>query len=327
PGSAASDLRRAGVRLAGNPRRADLGNVSVVAGTPFALARLPQGPSFHYTVFDEAGQLPIPHAIAGMLLAKRWLFFGDHAQLPPVVRADHADLEIVQSVFERLHARYGSWLLDTTWRMNDGLCAVVSDAFYGGRLQPASDVRGRRMPFRPGGEHDAVLDPELPVVIAVVDHEHPGMRSVEEAEVAAGLVAEIVQRHGVPPCEVAVIAPFRAQVRQVRAALQRRGLQDDALVVDTVERIQGQEREDVVLTLATGDPASLDARAGFFFSTNRLNVALSRARTKAIVVAAPGPFRALPEDPIALRAASCFKELWTRLPRFDCMPSALGSRT
>ncbi len=64
PGHGATELRAAGVRIAGS-RPGALPDRGVIAGTPFALARLPSNVGFHFTVFDEAGQLPIPHAIAG----------------------------------------------------------------------------------------------------------------------------------------------------------------------------------------------------------------------------------------------------------------------
>lgn len=317
-GTGADDLRAADVRLVPANRLELAANAgAIVAGTPFALERLPARVNFHFAVFDEAGQLPIPHAIAGMLLARRWIFVGDHHQLPPVVTADHADPAATRSVFEHLHAHYGAMLLDRSYRMNDGVCDVVGRTFYGGRLRSAPLAASRRMPFVPGGTFDAVLDPEQAVVLARVDHLQPGHRSGEEAELAGDLVSECVRRHGVPPHEIAVIAPFRAQVRLLRSALERRGIPIDRLVVDTVERIQGQEREVVVVSLAAGDPAALDRRGSFFFSPNRLNVALSRARTKAVIVASQGVFLALPMDPEGLRAASIYKTLARSLPQID----------
>ena len=100
--------------------------------------------------------------------------------------------------------------------------------------------------------------------------------------------------------------------------LQKKGLPaGDPLTVDTVERMQGQEREVVLVSLAVGDPDGLRRRSSFFFSTNRLNVSLSRARTKAILVASQGAFRALPMEVESLRAASVFKVLEQRLPQVD----------
>ncbi|MCC6670972.1 MAG: ATP-binding protein [Planctomycetes bacterium] len=312
------ELRGAGIRTV-RPRGDQLPRRgAVVGGTCHAFAKLNPEERFHYVVFDEAGQIPIPHALAGMLQARRWLFFGDHAQLPPVITARHADPEVTRSVFERLHAVHGSHLLDLSYRMNDALCAVVGGAFYGGRLRAAPAAAGRRMPFVPGGRCDDVLDPARPAVLARVDHLQPGQRSQEEANLVADLVDEIVRRHGVPPEEVAVVAPFRAQVRLVRSALDAAGFAGrERVVVDTVERMQGQEREVVLVSLAAGDPDSLHRRAAFFYSTNRLNVSLSRARTKAILVASRGAFAGLPMEAESLRAAATFRRLYRMLPQVD----------
>jgi len=312
------ELRAAGVQIV-DARRVKLPEKGcVVAGTCYQLAKLQDRERFHYTVFDEAGQLPIPHALPGMLRAQRWLFFGDHAQLPPVVATAHADRVASVSIFEHLHERYGSHLLDTTYRLNDGVCRVVSESFYGGRLRPAPAAAGRRVPFRGGGRLDEVLDPAHPVVWLRIDHRQPAARSQEEANAVADVVEDLVRQHGVSPREIAVIAPFRGQVRLLRSTIQHKQLAgDDELVVDTVERIQGQEREVVMVSLTAGDAAEAKGRGAFHLSLNRLNVALSRARTKAVLVASAHAFRALPHDADGLRMASRGKELCQRLHQVD----------
>lgn len=290
----------------------------VVAGTCFQLAKLHEREQFHYSVFDEAGQLPIPHALPGMLRSQRWLFFGDHQQLPPVVTTADADRGAAVSIFELLHEHYGSNLLDTTYRMNEGVCRLISESFYGDKLRSAEVAASRRMPFEPGGRLDDVLDPEQPVVWLRLDHRQPGQRSTEEANAVADVVEDLVRRHGVPAKEIAIIAPFRAQVRLMRSAIERKlltGFED--LTIDTVERIQGQEREVVILSMAAGDPAEAKRGTAFHLSLNRLNVALSRARTKAILVGSSHAFRALPKDAIGLRMASRCKELRDRMTSVD----------
>ncbi len=311
-------LRAAGVQFA-DARRARLPDKGVVvAATCFQLDKLADRAKFHYTVFDEAGQLPIPHALPGMLRSQRWLFFGDHRQLPPVVTTSHADPAASASIFEHLHRHYGSHLLDITYRMNDGVCRVVSDTFYEGRLRAAAEAAPRRMPFAAGGRLDEVLDPDLPIVWLRIDHHQPGQRSQEEAHAVADLVEDLVRRHGIAPRDIAVIAPFRAQVRLLRSAVDHRALpHGDELTVDTVERIQGQEREVVIVSLTTGDPAAARGQGAFHLSLNRLNVALSRARTKAVLVASAHAFAALPHDPEGLRMASRCKHLRDRLTAVD----------
>lgn len=313
------ELRAQGVRIVAAKRAMTLPrDKALVGGTAFALAKLPEGERFHYTVFDEAGQLPIPHAIAGLLLAQRWMLFGDHKQLPPVISARHADAEVTVSIFEHLTRTYPCPMLDVTYRMNEQVCAVVSRLFYDGGLRPEPSVGARHLSFVPGGRFDAVLDPQKSVVLARIDHLQPGMRSQAEGNLVADLVEELVRRHGVPAAEIAIIAPFRAQVRVIRSALQRKGLAGtETITIDTVERIQGQEREVIVLSLAVGDPDALERRGTFFLSTNRLNVALSRARVKAIVVGSRSTFEALPSDLEGLRAAAAFRRLYRMLPQVD----------
>ncbi|MFO1076289.1 MAG: AAA domain-containing protein [Planctomycetota bacterium] len=312
------ELRALGIELC-QARRAQLPKANVVAGsTCYQLGKLGDKEQFHYTVFDEAEQLPIPHALPGMLRSRRWLFFGDHQQLPPVVTTSRADPLAARSIFEHLHDLYGSRLLDTTYRLNADVCRVISDTFYGGRLAASTCAAPRRMPFLAGGRLDDVLAPEHGVVWLRIDHRQPGQRSHEEANAVADLVDDLVRQHAVPPAEIAVIAPFRAQVRLLRSAIQHKALPGGELVtVDTVERIQGQEREVVIVSLTAGDPDEASGRSAFHLSTNRLNVALSRARTKAVLVASAHAFAALPHDALALRMASRCKELRDRIPAVD----------
>ncbi len=312
------ELRALGVQSV-EPRRARLPERGcVVAGTCFQLAKLHESFQCHYTVFDEAGQMPIPHALPGLLRSQRWLLFGDHQQLPPVVTTADKDALAAMSVFELLHQHYGAALLDTTYRMNDGVCRLIGDTYYDGRLRPAPAAAQRRLPFAAGGRLDEVLAPGQPVVWLRIDHQQPGQRSPVEASAVADLVADLVQQHGVPAAEIAVIAPFRAQVRLLRSAIQQKQLRgSEDIVVDTVERIQGQEREAVIVSLTTGDPQAVRGRGAFHLSSHRLNVALSRARSKAVLVASAHAFTALPADPEGLRMAARGKALRDRLPCVD----------
>jgi superfamily I DNA and/or RNA helicase len=97
---------------------------------------------------------------------------------------------------------------------------------------------------------------------------------------------------GVPPAEIAVVTPYRVQVRAIRDALARLPASGaltavfDAVTVDTVERIQGQERDVVFLSFVKDADAPDDA-ATRVFTPERLNVALTRARCKRVLVGDP----------------------------------------
>ena len=120
------------------------------------------------------------------------------------------------------------------------------------------------------------------------------MRSIEEATLTAFLVKDMIAG-GIKPEEIAVIAPYRAQGREIREQIRKisngqRWLDD--ILVDTVERIQGQERDVIIISLTTSDPLHAGNRAEFYFQLNRLNVALTRARKKRIVIGSSKLFNA-----------------------------------
>ena len=105
---------------------------------------------------------------------------------------------------------------------------------------------------------------------------------------------------GLAPHEIGIVTPFRAQGRTIRRALaERLGWHAaQAIVADTVERMQGQERELVILSLATGNLRFLAAIAGFFFQPERLNVSVTRAMTKLVIIGPelPPEFQAVDDE-------------------------------
>ncbi len=275
----------------------------IVGGTCFSVrtSRLNEV-HFDTVIFDEAGQMPLPLAFAGMLAADKAIFIGDHQQMSPVITAEHQPDWVAKSIFETLFESMPGTMLDTTYRMNTEINAFPSRRFYNGRLRSAAGAQKRRLHLeqRPVRYADA-LDPETPDVFVEVAHTHRGMSSPEEAEIAAGLAAEAV-RCGVPVDEIAIVSPYRAQGRLIRQHLRQLARENDRealaeIVVDTVERIQGQERDMVILSLATSDPDHAAARAEFYFQPNRLNVSITRPRVKRIVIGSPFLFQTHPGDP------------------------------
>jgi DNA replication ATP-dependent helicase Dna2 len=140
------------------------------------------------------------------------------------------------------------------------------------------------------------------------------MRSPEEAELAANIVLEALAC-GVNPKEIAVVAPYRAQCRMIKhkireyaIASNRKNFED--IVVDTVERIQGQERDIVIISLTTSDPTHAAQRAEFYFQPNRLNVAITRPRVKRIVIGSINLFDARPLDPKLQEWVDNFRALY-----------------
>jgi DNA replication ATP-dependent helicase Dna2 len=291
-----------------------LSGAYIVGATPFATrsGRL-GGVEFDTVIFDEASQITLPLAIMGMLAARRFVFVGDHRQLPPVLATRYGDGLLRDSVFGALVDRGFDTLLDTTYRLNAELAAWPSATFYEGRLQSAPNAAARRVRYSPPPERlSVILDPEEPKVFVDLGHRNATTRSEAEASLAVSLILELL-RCGVPAEEIGVVAPYRAQGRAIRGLL-RKALPEQperrrALVIDTVERMQGQEREVVLVSLTTSNPTFASTLADFLFQPERLNVAITRPRSKLIILGSRHLLDARPADPEQQEALELLRDL------------------
>lgn len=264
-------------------------NGYVVGATPFATCtpRL-ENYTFDTILFDEASQITVPLALMAMRKGRRFIFIGDQRQLPPVLLSRSVFDTKSHSVFFRLTAREADHMvmLDETYRMNRWLADWPSRTFYGGALRAAGANRERRLQLSGiSGRFSAALDGDSPAVFIPTPDRTARTKNWKEAELVADLCSAIVAG-GLPLAEIGIVSPYRAQGRLIRTLLGRRFGREAAreVVADTVERMQGQERELIILSLATGDEAFLSAIAEFFFQPERLNVSVSRAMTKLIVI-------------------------------------------
>lgn len=261
----------------------------VIAATPHALWSKSSGlreVCFDSVLLDEASQLTPLLAAMAMLRAERWLFFGDDRQLPPVVIGDTDTPPRERSVFGRMKHRGFDTMLEETWRLSPPLAEWPSATFYGNRLVCRHDLR---LQLAPAPRLD-LLRPDPAAALALCEGGGPtSVRSNEEAQLVVDLIREAV-RGGLEPERIAVITPFRAQAARIRQvlristpvpSLQRR------IAVDTVDRLQGQERDLILVSLAASEPRFIRLRADFLFQPERWNVAVTRARLKTVIVASP----------------------------------------
>jgi DNA replication ATP-dependent helicase Dna2 len=120
-----------------------------------------------------------------------------------------------------------------------------------------------------------------------IGHEGNRVSSPEEADEVAALIGEMLEG-GLAPGEIGVVVPFRAQAARVRNLLRferfAKWPEIGKLTVDTVERFQGQEREAMIVSFVVSDDAFMDRLAMFLTYPQRLNVAVTRARTKVVLV-------------------------------------------
>jgi len=238
-------------------------------------------------VVDEAGQFSLARTIAVSAAARRLLLLGDPQQLPQVSQGSHAEpvdesaLGWLMDGHDTLPPELG-YFLGESYRMHPALCAKVSTLSYDGRLTAAEPASQRRL--------DGV-EPGLHVV--TLPHQHNRVDSPEEADE----VVRQVQAHlGLPwldPDEAAtprplretdfrVVAPYNAQVSCIRDALTRAGL--GGVPVGTVDKFQGQEAPIVIVSMTASSHGDVPRGMGFLLNRNRVNVAVSRAQWRAVLI-------------------------------------------
>lgn len=283
----ASDLDTENFESFAHSRFAEISGGYVIGATPFALQtqRL-ANVEFDVVLFDEASQITLPLAIMGMLAGGKFIFIGDENQLPPVTILSEESVKQA-SIFAYLSGGGNETMLNVTYRLNDALTKWPSRTFYRNELRSSVEAGPRRLNLSPEvTPWDFALDPDSPAVFLDLCHQNTTVRSRIEAETVLELVLSLLMRE-VAPEEIGVVVPYRAQSRLIRSLLRRNLMDDDLLrnlVVDTVERMQGQEREVILVSFATASPKFAAQVADFLFQPQRLNVAVTRPRTKLILV-------------------------------------------
>lgn len=232
-------------------------------------------------IIDEAGQMTIPLALMGMIKAKKVIFAGDYKQLPPIVSSSEISDEMKQSVFQRLITKDNCTMLDVSFRMCRTICNFVSDLFYDGLLKPQKQIDGDKIICS-----DPLYSFDAPVIIKNVE-DNGKQFSEKETEFITDLVSGFLKK-GLDAKEIGVLSPFRAQATSIKKSIRKSSSikdEDKNLIVsETVDKMQGQEKEVIIFSLTSGDTKYMAEMADFLYNPNKLNVAFSRAKSKLIIV-------------------------------------------
>ncbi|MGN7701973.1 TM0106 family RecB-like putative nuclease [Cellulosimicrobium sp. 22601] len=291
----------------------------VVGGTAwdFAADRLPAG-TLDLLVVDEAGQLSLATTVAVARAARRLLLLGDPQQLPQVSQGRHPE-PVDRSALGWLADGHGvlppgrGYFLPTTWRMHPRLAQAVSTLAYEDRLHAHPCTAARDLDGVPPG-----------IEQVLVEHAGNSVRSPEEAAEVVRQVERVLgrtwtttvdgveERRPLGQGDVLVVAAYNAQVWAVRGALEAAGYPD--VQVGTVDRFQGKEAPVVVVTLAASSGRDASRGLGFLLSRHRVNVAVSRAQWRAVVVRSPGLTDALPHSPRGVEELGAFLGLTGSAP-------------
>jgi DNA replication ATP-dependent helicase Dna2 len=258
------------------------------------------GWKFDICIIDEAAQLSIPLSIAAMCRTGKYILVGDHKQLDPIIPKGSNNEMFAESIFSRLARIYSSEinLLNTSYRLNGSLIKIPNNLFYSDLLKSADKTFEDKTIYH-GNHHMEVLNNEPHKLILHNVFDANG-RSPYEAKLAAELVSDLMQ-NGVNIKDIGIISPFRAQVREIKKAVKNVIPKTipkpfDILLVDTVDGMQGQERNYIIYSFANSHPLESMRRLDFFYSPNRLNVAITRAIKKCFVISNSKVFDIIDEE-------------------------------
>lgn len=241
---------------------------------------------FDLVVIDEAAQATEPACWIPLLRGERVVLGGDHCQLPPTIVSDEAARGgLGVSMMERLARQLGPTVmrrLEVQYRMHEQIMEFSSAEFYEGALKADESVREHTLTDLPHvAEHRLTTAPLLWLDTAGASYdeeqeEQGGSRSNrQEAELVKKQV-ELLLANGVAGDELAVVTPYAAQARLLRELIRVPDLE-----IDTVDGFQGREKEAVIVSLVRSNDRG---EIGFLSDVRRMNVALTRARRKLIVV-------------------------------------------
>lgn len=267
------------------------GEAKVIASTLTGSAsHLLSGQKFGTLFIDEAAQALEAACWIAIRRASRVVLAGDHCQLPPTVKSIAAlKGGLGTTLMERIVARKPSvvTLLTVQYRMNEQIMRFSSNWFYDGRVESAPEVKYR-----------GILDYDNP--ITWIDTSESGAKeefvgesfgriNKTEAELTLEALKNYFtkigrQRIADEHIDVGVISPYRAQVQLLHRMVRKaeffkpyRG----CITVNTVDGFQGQERDIIVISLVRSND---DGQIGFLSDLRRMNVAITRARMKLIIV-------------------------------------------
>lgn len=232
-------------------------------------------------IIDEAGQMTIPLALMGMIKAKKVILTGDHKQLPPIITSDDIPDELKASIFQRLITADNCTMLDTSFRMCGPICDFVSELFYDGKLYAMKKAHGNMLICS-----NPLYSFDTPVILKEIDDDGEQV-SEKESEWISETVTNFI-KHGVPAHEIAILSPFRAQAANIRRCIRKnKDIADDCkseICSDTIDKMQGQEREVIIYSMVSGNVEYMTEMAEFLYNPNKMNVAFSRAKSKLIIV-------------------------------------------
>ncbi|MEX2591476.1 MAG: AAA domain-containing protein [Anditalea sp.] len=252
-----------------------------------------KGLKFPVVFIDEAGQGLEPATWIPVLKTNKVVLAGDHCQLPPTIKSfEAAKAGLIETLFEKVIKRQkkASKMLSLQYRMPEMIMGFSGSYFYNNELKAAENTKSHCI-----AEDESVMtfiDTAGSGFSEQLERDTLSTLNLEEAKFALRVLDGLLQRTGMDTIRgnqwnIGLISPYRAQVRKFRELVfdgsEYAHIQalSDLLTVDTIDGFQGQERDIIVISLVRSNSKG---EIGFLADTRRMNVALTRAKRKLVVI-------------------------------------------
>ena len=285
-------------------------------------------------VLDEASQMNLPEAMMMGLPLRgdgQIIVVGDHRQMPPIVKNDwetemrrtFTQFKAFASLFDTLrdrtlsHGDVAQIKFERSFRLHRDMAEFLRRAVYHRDGIHYHSKREHLLELPQTSQEKfvaAALSPDYPLVVVMHDEAQSLLQNETECEILLPILRHLAAHESMRG-EIGVVVPHRKQRALLQEKLGDLARPDESgkacVEVDTVERFQGGEREVILFTATESDPNYL-AQSSFLLDPRRLNVALSRAKRKVIVVASREVFELLPSDEEDFQNAQFWKHLLRR---------------
>jgi superfamily I DNA and/or RNA helicase len=251
-----------------------------------------KGMTFDVLFIDEAAQGLEAATWIPILKAKKVVFAGDHFQLPPTIKSFQAAKQgLAQTLFEKTILRNtpAAQMLDLQYRMPEVIMGFSNEWFYKGKLKAAENTKRHEFPNESAMEW---IDTAGSGYSEQVESESRSTFNPEEALFACNHLNNLVKSIGLVKFKedgwtIGLIAPYGAQVRLIRSLIfdsfdfpNLKSI-SDLMTIDTVDGFQGQERDLMLISLTRSNDRG---EIGFLSEERRMNVALTRAKRKLVLI-------------------------------------------
>lgn len=274
-------------------KKAPYETYDVIGATVYGFAKdIAYETPIDYLFVDEASQVALANLVAVTGATKNIILMGDQMQLEQPIQGSHpgqagsSALEFMLKGHAVIPEEQGVFL-ERTYRMHPNVCQPLSEIVYEGKLKTDADNANQSINI----DAPKLITQASGILPIKVNHEGNAQSSDEEVVVVQQLIDELItgtytnkdgEINPITEDDILVVAPYNMQVNLLKEKL------SDNLKIGTIDKFQGQEAPVVIISMAVSDVEESSRGLDFVFDINRLNVAVSRAKALAIIVANDG---------------------------------------